>query len=156
VNERAGACAGHSRTPVAVGPYTVLCSSFLAHVRTQEEPPIPAFYLDQAWKAVSGSDATFVAWPDFGVIEVDALRDLVDAIRRQLDAGPAEIGCLGGHGRTGTLLAAIIAAVEGHDAGAAIRAVRERYCARAIETPAQERLLHEFTRALPPDALQPP
>jgi protein-tyrosine phosphatase len=141
---------------VHTGTHVVLCSSFLAHAGTRDEPPAPAFYLDPAWKAVAGSDATFVAWPDFGVIDVDALRLLVDAIREQLDAGPVEIGCLGGHGRTGTLLAAVIADVEGLGAAAAIRAARERYCAHAVETPAQERLLHEFAGDPPPDALQPP
>jgi protein-tyrosine phosphatase len=45
-----------------------------------------------------------------------------------------EVGCFGGHGRTGTLLALIIGEVEGLNAPEAIKAIRTRYCDKAVET----------------------
>jgi hypothetical protein len=48
------------------------------------------------------------------------------------------IACMGGHGRTGTCMAALMIAVDGCSGKDAIEAVRTLHCARAIETKAQE------------------
>jgi hypothetical protein len=48
-----------------------------------------------------------------------------------------EVGCLGGHGRTGTALACL-AILTGHPPGEAVAWVRANYCADAVETAEQE------------------
>lgn len=48
-----------------------------------------------------------------------------------------EVGCLGGHGRTGTALACL-AVLSGHRADEAVAWVRSSYCTMAVETAEQE------------------
>ena len=55
----------------------------------------------------------------------------------QIESGKrVETGCMGGHGRTGTFLACILA-VQGIKPGEAIKRVRETYCKEAIENSKQ-------------------
>lgn len=51
------------------------------------------------------------------------------------------IACIGGHGRTGTALAALCIAHLGYTADEAMAYVREAHCPRAIETLSQEKYL---------------
>lgn len=79
----------------------------------------------------------FLEWPDFSVPDnaVDVLRACL-AIEEQLRRGNAVyIGCMGGTGRTGTLLA-ILAKRAGIDDP--INYVRQSYRPHAIETDEQE------------------
>lgn len=55
-----------------------------------------------------------------------------------------EIGCLGGHGRTGTGLACL-AVLVGAPRDPAVSWVRENYCSLAVETSVQEDLVRNFT-----------
>jgi protein-tyrosine phosphatase len=58
-------------------------------------------------------------------------------VRDRARAGQrVEIGCLGGHGRTGTALACL-AVLSGEPANQAVAWVRTNYCSNAIETPEQ-------------------
>jgi protein-tyrosine phosphatase len=109
--------------------------------RSQER----AFYLDHGWRsAATTGDAEFIDWPDFGVIDADFARSLAQAIAAELEQGETvEIGCLGGHGRTGTLLAIVIGVAESLSAEDALSEARRRYCLHAVETPAQEQLIAE-------------
>ena len=63
-----------------------------------------------------------------------ALRSLLDRARR---GERVEVGCLGGHGRTGTALACL-AVLAGHPAADAVAWTRTHYCPKAVETPDQE------------------
>jgi protein-tyrosine phosphatase len=54
-----------------------------------------------------------------------------------------EIGCAGGHGRTGTTLAGLLV-LQGLSARSAIRRIRRAYCEEAIESREQE----AFVRSL--------
>jgi protein-tyrosine phosphatase len=68
------------------------------------------------------------------------LRSVLDRAR----AGQrVEVGCLGGHGRTGTVLGCL-AVLTGHPHGEAVAWVRARYCADAVETAEQERFVVGF------------
>src|ERR1700733_5083401 len=86
-------------------------------------------------------------WPDFGVpadpaLVATALGSLLDRAR----AGEqAEVGCLGGHGRTGTALACL-AILAGLPAADAVAWVRARYCSKAVETAEQEAFVAGFRR----------
>ena len=86
----------------------------------------------------------FIKWPDMGVIDVDTLDDVVNWCKAQIIEGEKlQIGCIGAHGRTGTLLAAILIR-EGATAEEAIKKVRGEYCTKAIESKAQENLLTRY------------
>lgn len=120
----------------------MLCSSWLARRDDDSRGPDAAWYLDSAWSAEHAWPHEIIAWPDFGVIDPQALARIGGEIVARIRTGEVvEIGCLGGHGRTGTMLAAVIGLAEGLDAPAALREVRSRYCPHAVETSAQVELL---------------
>jgi len=102
----------------------------------RERLPDFGLYLDARWRPPWPYEN--IAWPDFGVpddparLEV-ALRDLLDRAR---NGQSVEIGCLGGHGRTGTALA-WLAVLSGHSATDAVAWVRVNYCPKAVETDEQ-------------------
>jgi hypothetical protein len=73
--------------------------------------------------------------------DVGEFKTLVEWTKGEIDAGKkVHIGCIGGHGRTGTLLAALAAAYGEKDA---IAYVRKHYCHKAVESQAQINFLAE-------------
>ena len=102
--------------------------------------PDYGLYLDPRWQPPW--EHGHIDWPDFGVPEstqavIEALKTVLGRARSGQDV---EIGCLGGHGRTGTALACL-AVLAGHPARDAVPWVRSSYCAKAVETPEQEALV---------------
>ena len=98
-----------------------------------------------------------VDWPDDGTIGQATLARLVDTIIDYMEKGrQVEIGCFGGHGRTGTLLAALIGRVEHMQVQRAVRAVRARYCEDAVETSGQIRMLAQYLGAHTHEAFPEP
>jgi hypothetical protein len=104
---------------------------------TRQPPPDYGLYLDRRWQPPWDHD--HFDWPDFGVpddpgLAVGALRSLLG----RAQAGErVEVGCLGGHGRTGTALACL-AILAGSPPADAVAWVRANYCTEAIETAQQE------------------
>ncbi len=105
---------------------------------------LPAFglYLDARWDPPWPYE--HLAWPDFGVPDADeltpALRRLfVRARRGEL----VEIGCIGGHGRTGSALACL-AVLTGTATDAPVDWVRAAYCPDAVETDAQRAFVEHY------------
>jgi protein-tyrosine phosphatase len=142
-----GGCA-HWRTPVRIGDSAVLCSSLLARPGggvDNDDGPESAFYLDARWRDVDIAwPHEVIDWPDFNVIAPDELRRIAAGVAAtRTDGARVEIGCLGGHGRTGTLLATVIGIVEHLTPSEAIGAARDRYCQHAVETPHQAQLVAE-------------
>jgi hypothetical protein len=94
------------------------------------DPPWPHAYLD---------------WPDFGVPQETA--PVVAALRSLLARGRVgqrvELGCRGGHGRTGTALGCL-AVMAGLRSAGAVAWVRAAYCTDAIETAEQEAFVSAF------------
>ncbi len=71
----------------------------------------------------------------------DEFKKLIKWLKKQIDAGKkVHIGCIGGHGRTGTVLAALVAEYGELDA---INYVRKHYCKKAVESSVQINFLHE-------------
>lgn len=109
----------------------------------RERLPDFGLYLDARWRPPWPYE--HIAWPDFGLpddparLEV-ALRDLLDRAR---NGQSVEIGCLGGHGRTGTALA-WLAVLSGHPAIDAMAWVRVNYCPKAVETDEQAAFVAEL------------
>ena len=133
------------RTPVRFADgTTVMGVRFLGddpYVR--EDAPGFGLYLDERWAPPWPHE--HLDWPDFGVPEdLDALRRaLTDLLDRARKGERVEVGCLGGHGRTGTALACL-AVLTGTPANDAVAWVRANYCYKAVETDAQEQLVATF------------
>lgn len=105
--------------------------------------PDYGLYFDSRWQPPW--DHGYVDWPDFGLPAnteafVGALKAALDRARSGQDI---EIGCYGGHGRTGTALACL-AVLAGHPALDAVAWVRSNYCTKAVETPEQEAFVGAF------------
>lgn len=86
-------------------------------------------------------------WPDGGIppVKPSFWRALLEVCAAE--KAPLVIHCIGGHGRTGTALAAILIAYS-IPAKDAIEYVREKHCNRAIETQAQVDYLEELDELL--------
>lgn len=111
-----------------------------SHFKRNYDDPIPDFavYLDNIWAAWSA--ALYIPWKDHGLPEIPlnrAAEFIVDAYNLAELGQSVEIGCIGGHGRTGTVLAcmAVLAGVPGKDAA---DWVWKNYCTKAIESAKQE------------------
>lgn len=72
---------------------------------------------------------------------LEQFTNLLKYIEKELLAGKKVfVGCIGGHGRTGTVLAALVKQMTGNED--AITYVRENYCNKAVESKAQIEFLH--------------
>jgi protein-tyrosine phosphatase len=109
----------------------------------RDRPPVFGLYLDERWDPPWPHEQ--VDWPDFGLPPDTArLRGaLVDLLDRARAGDPVELGCLGGHGRTGTALACL-AVLTGAPAGDAVDWVRAHYCSKAVETDGQREFVEAF------------
>ena len=100
-------------------------------------------YMDPRWNPTWPGE--IIDWPDFGLPADDAraAAQIRDAFSRAASGQVVEIGCAGGLGRTGTVLAcmAVLAGVVATDA---VSWVRQNYRVSAIETADQERWISWF------------
>jgi hypothetical protein len=103
----------------------------------RDRPPDYGLYLDPSWQPPWPHD--LLAWPDFGVpADEEAVTTALLALLDRARSGQrVELGCLGGHGRSGTGLS-ILARMSGAPRGEAVAWVRAHYCEQAVETAAQE------------------
>jgi hypothetical protein len=135
------------RTPVVFADGTVVTGvSFAADdPYARDVPPSFGLYLDGRWSPPWAH--AHIDWPDFGVpTDVDATRRaLLELLERARRGELVEVGCLGGHGRTGTALACI-AVLTGTPANDAVTWIRAAYCSNAVETDEQEAFATEFGR----------
>jgi hypothetical protein len=104
-------------------------------------------YMDASWAPTW--DAELIDWPDFGLPADDAtaIEQIIVAFNRAKSGERLEIGCIGGLGRTGTVLAcmAILAGVPADDA---VAWVRSNYDSRAVETAEQGAWVLRFGQAI--------
>ena len=84
-------------------------------------------------------------WPDFGVPPDRAAftEACATVLRRSRMNDLVEIGCLGGHGRTGTMIA-VLAHLTGEPAASAVAWTRRHYCHDAVETAEQAAFVAGF------------
>jgi len=102
-------------------------------------------YLDQRWQPTW--QAELIEWEDFGLLADGgtAAAQIEAAFARAQRGEVVEVGCLGGLGRTGTVLACMAILAGVHPMGA-VAWVRAAYNPRAVETPAQEESVVWFSR----------
>ena len=116
-----------------------------AIVDRRVEDPDRAFglYADPRWQPTWPADV--IAWRDFGVPENSgtAAQQIADAFARARSGELVEVGCLGGSGRTGTVLACM-AVLSGVPSSDAVAWVRSAYRPEAVETPEQEEWVQWF------------
>jgi hypothetical protein len=102
-------------------------------------------YLDARWQPTWPAD--LIAWRDFGLPEHPevAARQITAAFARAREGELVEVGCLGGSGRTGTVLACM-AVLAGIPPTEAVAWVRATYRADAVETSEQEEWVRWFAQ----------
>jgi protein-tyrosine phosphatase len=112
----------------------------------REVPPDFGLYLDGRWQPPWPHE--FLDWPDFSVPEdAELVVTALEALRQRARHGErVEIGCYGGHGRTGTALA-VLALLCGHQPDQAVGWVRATYCERAVENDEQEAFVQALRAA---------
>jgi len=126
-----------------------------------EPKPSFGFYLDKDWlwklTAVAGvgidltNESSFydwpfmvVKWPDMGTLSTEDTTNIIDFLARKLEANEAvEIACIGGHGRTGCLLAMMRVKIGGMGAKEAIESLRKDYCEDAVESKGQVEAIYK-------------
>lgn len=86
-----------------------------------------------------------IKWPDFTEPTSTVKAYVEYAAECIADGKRVQVGCMGGHGRTGTFAALVMIAL-GVGYTSALRTVRTKYCQEAIETKAQEAALPEFEK----------
>lgn len=147
----------HWREPIHVLNGTILCSGYMSRPKTVTDAsllpyPDAGYYLDWMWPRIVGNISSagmpcpieplwpFVSidWPDRGIIDDASLRLVAEQLAGYLKAGKTvEIGCQGGHGRTGTLIAAVMLLHSNQSVKECVDWLRRAYCKEAIETEVQ-------------------
>lgn len=118
---------------------------YASSVKSKRGPDdfVPDFglYLDDVWNPYWRNE--FILWADHGtpVHPVIAFEQILSAVEMAVDGIEVEIGCIGGHGRTGTALACA-GVILGMEPEEAIKHVRTAYCKEAIESASQEWYVH--------------
>jgi protein-tyrosine phosphatase len=99
--------------------------------------------MDSAWRPTW--DAEVIEWEDFGLPSDpdQAARAIVAAFKRAKAGEKIEVGCRGGLGRTGTVLACM-AILSGVSVAKAVEWVRGNYRSNAIEGARQEHWIEWF------------
>lgn len=152
----------HWRQPVNVGRYTVTCSSYPANRDLRDSPPDFGFYFYTGWAdklgliVTNGSyiksiarvrpyPALFTDWKDFSDIKQALLEQLITIALSKIRHGKKiDVGCMAGHGRTGSFVACIISAIEHLDGETAIDELHRRYCSHAVESASQKEMIIKF------------
>jgi len=124
----------------------VLASALEARVEVDENRDF-GLYMDPAWAPTW--DAELIDWPDFGLpANPDTAADrIISAFDRAKAGERVEVGCVGGLGRTGTVLACM-AILSGVPTDRAVDWVRAHYDPGAIETAEQEAWVLWFARRI--------
>ena len=124
---------------------TRIRASSIGERREQDPQRTYGLYLDAAW--APSWPAEIIEWQDLGA-PADPERaagQITDAYARAKAGEVVEIGCLGGLGRTGTVLACM-AVLAGAEPEGAVPWVRRSYDARAVETAEQAEWVVWFAR----------
>jgi protein-tyrosine phosphatase len=124
----------HRNFPITFPDGTIVYASSEHHRNTDDiAAPDLALYLDWSWRPTGPS--YFLDWRDYGLPShwEAAAKTITDVFQRAQQNLWVEIGCIGGHGRTGTAVAAM-AVLGGVPADEAVEWVQTNYCKHAVET----------------------
>lgn len=135
-----------SHPPLKIGNYRIYGGS-CAYPVVHDADIYVGFDLSMAknemsYPWVAGESFLFYI-PDMGVpADRIGFKSLVEWIAKELENNlKVHIGCIGGHGRTGMVLAALVKHMTGNED--AITYVRKHYCQKAVESNAQVEFLYK-------------
>jgi hypothetical protein len=119
------------------GSLTYYVSSMWNSRKEGEFLPDWGLYFDWGWHP--WWRAEHIDWPDYGVPSAwnVAIEQILTSIEKVQAGLKVEVGCIGAHGRTGTMLA-VVNVILGCEPKAAINHVRTHHCEHAIESERQE------------------
>jgi len=142
LSEKSGC--NHLMEPTKIEQSNIFCSAWKSAIRYESKlRPDFGLYADYHWKTNSRNE--FIDWPDFGIPTYPnlAFKQIVGAFElgKQMNV---EIGCIGGHGRTGTILSCMFIMDRSCSASEAIYLARTTYCPVAVETSRQEQFVELF------------
>ena len=130
-------------TDVTLPDGTVIRASSIVDRREHDPTRSFGLYMDHQWRP--SWPAEMIDWPDFELPRdgARAAAQIRAAFSRAKRGAGVEVGCIGGLGRTGPVLAcmAVLAGVDSKDA---VAWVREHYRSSAVETAEQERWVNWF------------
>lgn len=134
----------HALDPISLKDVTVYASKNRRH--TPDTTPDLGVYAYSGWNPDCA--AIMIPWTDFGLPTIpftSAARMLKQAFEAAKDGSVVEFGCMGGHGRTGTMLACMaVMADESLTGDEAVKYVRAAHCTKAVETASQEWFVRWF------------
>jgi protein-tyrosine phosphatase len=125
-------CVHDGLEPIKVGPYEVFASGLLHHPDFENfDVLVP---LDHQFCYNGNREVIMAIIPDYHPPGPDFAGILSERVIPELEAGKRVlIFCLGSHGRTGTVIAGLIAMLE-PEVDDPIEAVRKRHCGKSVET----------------------
>ncbi len=147
----------HEATPVKVGAYTVWAAS--EQKITSDALKEIDFVVSLNGNFPGGSYLRPMSimdcyMQDFSAPKQETWKLIVDYLAKQISEGSKILTfCTGGHGRTGTLVASLIAKLE-PECEDPIAAVRERYCEKAVESLQQLKAIYEIAGKPLPEKYQ--
>lgn len=125
---------------------TIHCSQ-LWNDRPEAQQPDFGLYAEVKWNPIWRNE--FINWPDYSIpknLNI-ACEQISSAYEKAVDGSDVEIGCWGGHGRTGTILACmVLLAMQGDWTPEQATAwVKTSYCGKAIEVDEQKWFIKFFS-----------
>lgn len=134
----------HALDPIQLKDVVIYASKNRRH--TPDTTPDLGVYAYSGWNPDSA--AIFIPWTDFGLPTIP-YTTVGRMLRQAFDAAKAgqtvEFGCMGGHGRTGTMLACMAILADPTMTGPeAVKYVRSAHCTKAVETSSQEWFVRWF------------
>lgn len=136
----------HTHKPLKIGEFVIYGGSCSSPAVTDADVYIgfdgSMKMTSKSWPWKKGTEFLFQI-PDGSIpAHPEEFKKLVAWTRKQLEAGlKVHCGCIGGHGRTGMFLSALVCEMTGEKD--AIEYVRANYCSKVVETPSQVDFLHE-------------
>ena len=150
----------HWQDEVIIGESVVLVSGILGHQALGGVEPDFGMYLDAGWARVvnhdlvtpgtsygrnDGPEVWVVSWRDYSALNQRKYTQVVTTTADKIRENKlVEVGCAGAHGRTGTVLAGLLVALEKKSAKQAIEAVRDRHCESAVEIQSQQEMVFKL------------
>lgn len=131
----------HLHQPVELPDGTVVHCTAHYNAASITHHPTFGLYADAMWARTAEWRNEIINWPDFGLpTNKDiALDQIEDAFNRARDGVDVDLGCIGAHGRTGTILACMVLLADPEiEPAKACAWVWENYCKEAIENKSQE------------------
>lgn len=131
----------HRMDPVPLLNGITLYASAAHSTREDDEiRPDYGCYFDAIWKP--DCIAFYAHWQDFGLptLPLETFIEFLELVLEYAEGYAVEVGCIGGHGRTGTALACM-AVLAGDTPMTAVERIRDLYCDKCVETKQQEWLV---------------